>query len=195
MAAEATSCLPAADVTFSDLLFNALLCALAALCAFHAPRKDLAAARVCVGLIVADWLLYVMSWSSFSLHAGLVQLGLDIASRDLWSIMDAMVGAGVILRAYDRPWGRLLWVLLAAQVALHGLSEVGVISIDSYFEWLDRLFWGQIAVFVTLGGGGVWQRVGDLGAELATWGRMARGAVAATCAARTGTARTRGPRG
>lgn len=151
-------------MTLGEWLPNAVLCALALLFAAHAPVRDRKVAVLAAGLVVADWALFVLSWTPYSLHLGLLAMGVDIKSWELWPLIDSVVGAIIIVRGWDKAFAWALWFLLFSQVAAMIYAPV-----PALFDWLDWLFWGQVAVFLFIGFGGVRQRV------VFCWHSLARG--------------------
>lgn len=137
------------------ILPNGFLCAVALIFAAFAPKKDKRDALICASLIFCDWLLYVMSWSPFSLHAGLAAIGIEIASWDIWPIVDALVAAMIIAVGYRSPYAILIWVCLIGQIFCYSVSSLNYSQFGAYSHYLDVLFWGQIACFILWGSGGV----------------------------------------
>lgn len=131
-------------------ILNGALCATAILfAAFSSGRRE---ALPLAALLFADWLLYVLSWTAFkpaNLFHGLLN------SKDLWAIMDGILGACAVVTAYRYWWGWALLLSVMCQEVLHAAYWLRVYDFETYSGFLDITFLAQVALFLVLGGRGV----------------------------------------
>lgn len=136
-----------------DWLPDAGLCLVALACAWHAPHRAIAVP--CALVICVDWFLYVLSWTDWSLHDGLVRLGIQIPGTQLWAPVDALTAAVIFTIGFDSLFAIALWGCLVAQLVGHILYQFEYLQFGSYRGYLDVLFWAQIACFILWGGRGL----------------------------------------
>lgn len=149
----------------ADLVPNAILIAIALVCAWHFAEGKWQAVA-CAGMMGIAWVEYVLSWTPYSLHFGLKAIGIHLSNAETWMLTDAATSTVVVLIAVDFEWAGVLWLLLALQVFLHGLYILGGADFDQYSRYLDYFFWGQIMCFVFWGGPNALDRVYSAGGRL-----------------------------
>ena len=147
---------------------NGLLCAAAVLFAAHTGKARRVALPLAV-LLFAGWLQYILAWTPYkpaNIFGGLLN------SKDLWSIMDGILGALAITTAYRFWWGWALLLTSWCQEVLHVAYWLRAYDFGAYSGFLDLTFLAQIALFLVIGGRGVRDHInrsiGNLG--ISRWG-------------------------
>jgi len=130
---------------------HAAYVAAAVTCAFHAPAPQRRAARVLGLALLGNWLTCGLPYVRDTV----------IDPVDLWAVMDATLGA-VAITLSRRWWGWAVWALAVCQVCFHLCH--GLLEDALYTWWLDRLLEAMVAVFLLLGGRGVYDWFSGLGA-------------------------------
>lgn len=134
-------------------VFSLMLCACAVVAAALFPARERGMAVVTAVAMLPNWLLCGWTFSAWSPYALL-----GIPGSDIWAIADALFGGIVILVAYNRWWGRALWIVALIQEIVHFLYFGDMLAPAAYLSGLDGLFLIQVAIFVAGGGKGA----GDL---------------------------------
>lgn len=165
-------------MTLGDWLPNAILVAAALLFSANFAPEQRRQAMTCCGVIAANWLSYVLSWTPFAPHFALKALGVLIPSENIWTIVDTLSAIAVLIVAYERQWAWALWGCLTMQVLKSAINSTFGGEFDAYTRFLDLLFWAQIACFIMGGWRGVWNRLSDIVADLQLPHRKAAPAAA-----------------
>lgn len=115
-----------------------------------------------VTLFALNWLFYVTSWLPNPPASLFWSHGLMVRSDDIWALMDALTAVGAVTCAVMTcaiwPW--LIYVLSLVQIVCHVLFwDMAYLPEAVYYNSLDWLFWGQIAVFLLAGGRSVKDRL------------------------------------
>lgn len=148
------------DIANGAAVFTAVLCAVCM------PRGQRGPATGLVALFALNWLHYVLSWSDMPPVSVLWGMGLMVRSDDVWCLLDALTAVGAVICAVMTctlwPW--LIYVIALVQIICHVLFwDMAQTTETLYYNSLDWLFWGQIAVFLLAGGKGVKDRVTRIG--------------------------------
>lgn len=141
-----------------------LLCAAALVAAAHA-REDRRCVLIAAGIIAGNWLLFAMPWiyNPLSLAHMLKVVGFPARHEDIWALVDVLSLA--LLAHYCR---HLWWSATIAAAYLGTLvtlwvgGEIGL-DYDQYEHILDAALVMQLAVVLTLGGGGIADLLSDCG--------------------------------
>ncbi len=147
-------------------LANGAAAAGAIVCAFGLPEHQ---RRGGVGLAVllgASWLHFVLSYSSRPPVALLWNLGIYVASNDVWALLDGLLAFfAALCWAHDRRawWAAAIYALALTQVVMHGLYwDLRLLPKPAYYGGLDKLFLAQVAVFILTAGGGIVAGIGRI---------------------------------
>lgn len=134
---------------------------LALVSAIGMPGDQRRAAGALAALFALNWWHFIQSYSPRPLAAALWDIGLPLASNDLWALLDAVTAmVALVIAAMKRAWwGAAIFILSTSQVFCHGLYwDVGLLPRGIYYPALDKLFLAQVAVFIFAGGGGIVSR-------------------------------------
>jgi len=147
-------------VTLFQLLCNAALLTLAGLFTLRPraveQRRQLQLAWTVIAL---DWLVYVSAWAPLSPHRVLLSLGLRVSSPDIWTVSDTIALIAILLLAYNRLWGFILWLCLGMQIIGHAVHRLHPGTFEAYAALLDYWFYVQLATFIVVGAPGAWDRI------------------------------------
>lgn len=116
-----------------------------------------------IGFVVG-WLLFVTSWEPWGAALLLSDAGIYTTSPEVWAIADATNGMLALRYGHRHWWGFALWFLYVAQCVMH-VSFLGGWSWGQYKTGLDATFLMQVAVFLMVGGKGVY----DAGLHIRTY--------------------------
>jgi len=144
----------------ADIAFNGMLC-LAGV--YFARYHSMDAFRAAFALMLG-WLFYVSAWIPDNSPHFVIkrELGWDISSVELWSLCDCLVGLYILSLAWDKWWGLTLWASFTVQCCLHILRINEVFDFALYSSILDKIFLGQIVVFLFLGWPNVRNNISDI---------------------------------
>lgn len=137
-------------------------------------------------LFAAGWLIYALHWTRFGfawLYEDATGFAVDVET--VWSFCDTFIAITIMAMARPSWWSIVLVTGYSIQCAAHVLSQWGVMPDPIYMSLLNGVFVAQAAVFFTLGGGGLvdrlWnhlgrsvRRMGDLGTPRAPGVRRVR---------------------
>lgn len=139
-----------------EVFINGLLMLVAVFFATYVDKDRRGEAVAAALVLLAVWVLYVLSWTPLSLARGAsAVLDVKVSSQDLWPVVDALAAMGIVLACFRRWWGWALWATLAAQVLIHYGNQQWSFDFGTYSHVLDGLFLAQIAIFILIGGRGV----------------------------------------
>lgn len=136
------------------------LCAGALVASAHAPVGQRRECTLMAIAVLANWELYVLSYTPYSL--AVLFAGAHPDDVFAWAIADVICGCAAILLAFDRWWGWALWGLSVIQLAMHAGEKLHLFGDVFYTDRLDNLLLAQLAIFFLVGGGGVWNRITDI---------------------------------
>jgi hypothetical protein len=108
-------------------------------------------------LFAAGWWLYVLHWTPYG-----IAWEIDTDPETAWAMVDALIACSIMAYAGEKWWGRMLWATYTVQCCGHVVSQMAGDMGGAYFYLLDGVFIVQLAVFFTLGGGSVRDRIIDL---------------------------------
>lgn len=85
-----------------------------------------------------------------------------VRSDDIWALLDAFTAVGAVFCAVltSATWPWLIYIISLVQIICHALYwDMAYLPEAVYYNSLDWLFWGQIAVFLLAGGRSVKDRI------------------------------------
>lgn len=131
------------------------------------------------GLLAGNFVFCALAYTPYAPKYALQAAGLDVTSKDLWMLADALFGTACAF-AFLRWWAWALWGLAALQVAVHITYQWVPFDPDLYSDRLQTLLHAQLAVFYLAGGPGALDYVRRIIARFGRAGGVPASALSAT---------------
>lgn len=132
---------------------NGALCLVAIFFAAHVKEGRVEA--ICLAaLLFSNFVFCALGYTDHAPKYALHRLGLDISTKELWAIADAIFGSLTMI-AFRFWWAWALWAGAITQVLLHAARISLGLDEFIYSDALQVVLLGQIAVFFLIGGRGV----------------------------------------
>ncbi len=139
-----------------DIVFSITLCAAGVFFAAHTlPSERKPAVQCSVALLMAC-IAYNLAWTPIAPH-----MLLGIRSTYYFSIISVLAASYSFERSLYYEWGLMLFILYSLDICCHIVRAFNEIGFYPYSIFVDSIGYLQIAIFATIGGKGVRNRVAN----------------------------------